>query len=74
MRRAVPALGDREQIVVWVVIKGDYATQGVRDGGDMAPLIVVDGKVIAIAIFDLAAAIFIVGFDEAEFSAVRRPH
>ncbi len=62
MRLRSPLLGDGDWITITVVVEGDYPAKRVGDGRDLAEAVVVNGQIVAVAIFDLSTAILAVGF------------
>ncbi len=73
MRRlTIPTLRDRDKIRVDVVVEVDDAPERVGDAGDAAQTVVRDGDVVAVAILDLRATVFVVDLDEAELRVVGR--
>ena len=56
MGAAIPALGDRKQIRITVIIENDHASQRVTDVLNVAAPVVIDRHEISVAILDLRRA------------------
>ena len=69
-----PGLRDLLQIVIRVVVESDGASERVGNRGDVAEPVVVDGDVIAVAIFDLRAVPLIIELQITELRPIGCAH